>query len=153
MPTYQSYIIALHTDIIDDSDWNQYFDIETGILNKRTPMLTLSPMLTLTPMLINKKQLNLDENLDENLDKDIETGNKGTDNKGTDNKGTGNKGTDNKGTDNKGTGNKGTDNKGTDNKEMPIEQKPNHFINFHYLIISSIFYISHLVLIIFILVV
>jgi hypothetical protein len=150
MPTYQSYIIALHTDIIDDSDWNQYFDIETGILNKRTPMLTHPSMLTpmLSPTLINKKQLNLDEDLDENLDEDIETGNKGTDNKGTDNKGT-----DNKGTDNKGTDNKGTDNKGTDNKEMPIEQKTNHFINFQYLIISSIFYISHLVLIIFILVV
>ena len=125
MPTYQSYIIALHTDIIDDSDWNQYFDIETGILNKRTPMLTHPSMLTpmLSPTLINKKQLNLDEDLDENLDEDIETGNKGT------------------------------DNKGTDNKEMPIEQKTNHFINFQYLIISSIFYISHLVLIIFILVV
>jgi hypothetical protein len=129
MLTYQSYIIALHTDTIDDSGWNQYFDIETNILNKHTPMLPLPPTR------INKKQINLDE--------DIETDNKGTDNKGTDNKGT----------DNKGTDNKGTDNKGTDNKEMPIEQKNNHFINFQYLIISSIFYISHLAIIIFILVV
>jgi hypothetical protein len=114
MLTYQSYIIALHTDTIDDSGWNQYFDIETNILNKHTPMLPLPPTR------INKKQINLDE--------DIETDNKGTDNKGT-------------------------DNKGTDNKEMPIEQKNNHFINFQYLIISSIFYISHLAIIIFILVV
>ena len=113
--TYQAYLVSLNSQSINDVDWNQFFDTESGMLtnSKKRLIFFEKPTRTIyTP--INKvfrkrpKCIKVAPNYDSN--EDIETGN---------------------------------------NTSQTINQENNHYVNLRHIIITTLFYMSHLALVIF----
>jgi len=115
--TYQAYLVSLNSESINDVNWNQFFDTESGMLtnSKKRLIFFEKPTRTIyTP--INKvfrkrpKCIKVAPNEDFDSNEDIETGN---------------------------------------NTSQTINQENDRYVNLRHIIITTLFYMSHLALVIF----